>query len=96
MRLRISTRADADLESIWRYIARDNPGAAVRVEEGLHDAMRTLTEFPGMGHTRSDVANPAYRFWTVAPYVIAYRVEGETLIVVRVLHGARNFRDRLR
>jgi len=95
MNLRISKRADADVDSIWQYIARDNPPAANHVEEALHAAMRMLAEFPGLGHRRSDVANTAYRFWTVNPFIIAYRLDGDTITVIRVLHGARDFRGRL-
>lgn len=95
MKLRISRRADADLESIWQFIARDSADAADRVEAGLHDAMHTLALFPGMGHVRPDVSDPAYRFWTVTPYVIAYRLEEGALVVVRVLHGSRDFREHL-
>jgi plasmid stabilization system protein ParE len=42
-------------------------------------------------HTRADVTDKRYLFWTVGNYVIAYRVE-EELVVVRVFHGARDFR----
>jgi plasmid stabilization system protein ParE len=34
-------------------------------------------------------------FWVVGNYVIAYRMERSTLMVVRVLHGARDFREQL-
>ena len=92
MRLEISALADADIESIWQYIAQDNPLAADRTEA----AMQTLAEFPGLGHTRRDVVNPDYRFWTVKPYVISYRVERDALLVIRVLRGARDFRRQLK
>ena len=95
MNLRISKPADADLDAIWQYIARDSLPAADRVEDTLHAAMQMLAEFPGLGHARPDVANPVYRFWTVKPYLIAYRVEADSLIVVRVLHGARDIRRHL-
>ncbi len=45
-----------------------------------------------MGHTRADVTDKRYLFWVVARHVIAYRVENQELVVVRVLHGARDFR----
>lgn len=95
MRLRLSSRADADLESIWQYVARDDPRAADRLEERLHAAMQMLAEFPGVGHTRPDVANPQYRFWTVLSYLIAYRADQDTVTILRVLHGARDFRELL-
>jgi plasmid stabilization system protein ParE len=45
-----------------------------------------------MGHTRADVKDKRYRFWVAGSYVIAYRMEAHELVVVRVLHGARDFR----
>ena len=40
-----------------------------------------------------DISNKSYLFWTVGNYVIAYRITvGKELMVVRVLHSARNFR----
>jgi plasmid stabilization system protein ParE len=45
-----------------------------------------------MGHTRPDVKDKRYLFWAVGSYVIAYRVEQKALVVIRVLHGARDFR----
>lgn len=51
---------------------------------------------PGKGHTRSDVRNKVYRFWSVYSYVIACRFDDETLTVVRVVHGGRNFRKLFR
>jgi plasmid stabilization system protein ParE len=38
------------------------------------------------------VEDKRYRFWVVGSYVIAYRVEETELLVVRVIHGARDFR----
>lgn len=95
MKLRISGCADADLGAIWQYIALDDVAAADRVERDLHAAMRLLAEYPGIGHTRPDVNDRRYRFWRVHSYLIAYRVEGDTLFVVRVLHGAHDVRSQL-
>jgi plasmid stabilization system protein ParE len=91
MNYQISPRADADLDEIWTYIARDNPSAADRLEQALHEAMEQLARSPGIGHRRDD-ADERYRFWRVASYLIAYRVENDAVLVVRVLHGARNIR----
>lgn len=93
MNYRVSLLANRDLDCIWEYIASDNPIAANRVDEELHAAMKLLAEFPGMGHTRADVSDPRYLFWPVYSYVIAYRIEAEALLVVRVIHGARNIRQ---
>jgi len=92
MKYRISRRADTDIERICDYIAQDNPDAADRLDERIHRAIQLLARFPGMGHTRSDVNDKRYLFWAVGNYVIAYRVEPKELVVVRVVHGARDFR----
>jgi plasmid stabilization system protein ParE len=91
MSYRISPRADADLDEIWTYIAQDDPRAADRTEQALHEAMEQLARMPGLGHHRAD-AGDRYRFWRVASYLIAYRVEDDVVHVVRVLHGARDIR----
>ncbi len=54
--------------------------------------MQLLARFPRMGHTRPDVQDKRYLFWAVGNCVIAYRVERNDLVVVRVLHGHRDFR----
>jgi plasmid stabilization system protein ParE len=51
-----------------------------------------LARMPGVGHHRADVKSPTYRFWSVYSYVIAYRFTSRTLTVVRVVHGAMNFK----
>jgi plasmid stabilization system protein ParE len=92
MKYRISRRADKDIEEICDFIARDNLDAANRLDERIHQTIKSLAEFPGMGHTRSDVEDRRYLFWSVGNYVIAYRIERKSLVVVRIVHGARDFR----
>jgi toxin ParE1/3/4 len=92
MNYRISRQANKDIERICEGIAENNPDAADRLDEQIHRAIQLLADFPGMGHTRADVKDRRYLFWTVGSYVIAYRVDQKGLVVVRVLHGARDFR----
>ncbi len=94
MKLRISPRADADLDTIWSHIAQDSAAAANRVDEALHSAMLILAEYPGIGHTRPDVPR-GYRLWRVYSYLIVYRIEADSVIVVRVIHGSREMRHLL-
>lgn len=93
MSYRITKKANSDIEAICDYIARDNTDAADKMDERFHREIQQLVLFPGMGHRRSDVTNPQYRFWPVGKYVVAYRVEKGKVVVSRVLHGARNLRD---
>jgi plasmid stabilization system protein ParE len=88
----IRPQARVDMLEIWHYLAPESLDAANRVTEKLDAAMRGLAEMPGKGHTRSDVRDKRYRFWTVYSYVIAYMYDDASLTVVRVVHGKRNFR----
>ncbi|HWE95032.1 MAG TPA: type II toxin-antitoxin system RelE/ParE family toxin [Tepidisphaeraceae bacterium] len=92
MRYRISRVANADLDAIWHHIATDSIDAAERVDDELHKAMFLLARMPGMGHAKAGVKDPRVRFWRVYSYLIAYRIERSTLIVMRVVHAARDLR----
>jgi antitoxin ParD1/3/4/toxin ParE1/3/4 len=63
------------------------------VDEEIHASIKLLARFPGMGHQRRDVRDDRVRFWSVYSYLIAYRVDKGTLLVIRVVHGARDLRD---
>lgn len=88
-RHRETPEAREDLYSIWSYINADNPQAARRVIDGLVQACDRLVDTPRMGRARDDL-RPGLRSWVVAPYMVFYVIVGESIEVVRVLHGARN------
>jgi plasmid stabilization system protein ParE len=92
MKYRISRRANNDIEGICDRIAENDPDAADRLDARIHEAIQLLAQFPRMGHTQGDVQDKRYLFWVVGHYVIAYRVDPKELVIVRVLHGARDFR----
>jgi plasmid stabilization system protein ParE len=91
-KLLIQPQARLDLLEIWHYIAADSIQSANKVAEKLDRAIRGLIEMPGKGHTRPDVTDKRYRFWSVYSYLIAYRYDETSLTVVRVVHGRRDLR----
>jgi len=93
MKFRVSKRAHRDLDSIWRYVARKSGiETAEKVDSEIHKAVKLLSNFPGMGHEREETRGKPYRFWKIYSYLIVYRTEGRNLIVVRVVHGARDLK----
>ena len=54
-----SPQAIADLESAVRFIAKDNPDAAVRVGNALIDRVVILENFPLFGSARPPTATPS-------------------------------------
>jgi toxin ParE1/3/4 len=86
----LSEAAAGDLRDIHDHIAADDPAAARRVLEDIRTAMHRLTDHPGLGHLRDDLADEALRVWTVHSYLVIYRPDGRPLQVVRVLSGYRD------
>lgn len=84
-----SPQAIADLESTVRYIARDNPEAAVRVGNALLDRVSILESFPLIGS--SYLKRPGVRRLVSRPYIIYYRVrlDDNCVDILRYWHGAR-------
>lgn len=87
--------AERDLLEIGQHIAADSVARASRVVGGLRKAMNMLARQPLIGHERTDLAPPPYRFWPVYSYLIVYRPDVTPLPIIRVLHGARDVADLL-
>lgn len=85
-----SGRAAADLESILRYIASDNPSAARRWVAALEARCESLCTFPEMGVERPDIAQ-GLRIFPFRRSIIAYRVVPGRVRIVRVLHGGQDY-----
>lgn len=91
VRLQLTHAADADLESIWRFVAeRSGPASADRLEKALHQTFKRLAKSPAMGSLREDLAAASIRLFPHRPYLIAYRERGDGIEVLRVLHAARD------
>jgi plasmid stabilization system protein ParE len=80
----------ADLNEIWEFIAADNPGAADRVIDEIHETIRALIPFPQLGHMRSDLTSRPLRFHPLRDFLIAYAPDEKPLVVLAILHGRRN------
>jgi toxin ParE1/3/4 len=81
--------AEDDLDGIWLHIAADSPQAADRLIDRIEAAEQRLLEFPGLGRERPELLE-GVRSWPVGPYLILYRVDRPRLVIIRVVHGARD------
>jgi len=86
----LSHEATTDLRDIHDYIAADDPMAARRVLEDIRTGMHRLADHPGLGHLGDDLADEAFRVWTVHSYLVIYRPDARPLQVVPVLSGYRD------
>jgi toxin ParE1/3/4 len=89
---RLARRAKNDLQEIWLSIARDRDElTADRVTARILKSCRDHAQFPESGRLREELA-PGLRSFPVAPYMIFYRPEDDTIHVLRIVHGHRDLR----
>jgi toxin ParE1/3/4 len=71
------------------YILEENPTAALRFRQRAGRVLRRLEKFPESGRLIPEFPDLPYREVIVAPYRFFYRVQGPTVWVVAVWHGAQ-------
>ncbi len=90
MKLVWTDLAIQDIEDIWTYIAQDNRIAATKTIRQIRQATRRLIKHPETGRPGRVVGTREL----VVPgtqYVLPYLVRGETLQILAVVHGRRDY-----
>ncbi|WP_309629168.1 type II toxin-antitoxin system RelE/ParE family toxin [Brevundimonas sp.] len=87
MRLIWAPEAEADLEEGVTYIARDNVSAAIATEDRVLEAANGLRDFPNKGRARPDGRREL--IVSATPFLLVYRTEPESVLVLRVWHMSR-------
>lgn len=94
MRLRYTARALAEIEQLQDYIAERNPVAAVDMADALHAQLATLTAHPHLGRP-GRITGTRELVFSGTPYLAAYRVETDAVVILAVIHGAQRWPDTL-
>ena len=91
--IRLLQAAEEDFKEIITYIALDNPSAAEAVADKIENSLSNLSAYPLLGKIpdEEELANMGYRFLIVQNYLIFYTIEGHTIWVHRIIHGARDY-----
>lgn len=92
LKLRWTHPALADLIEAQDHIAADNAGAARAVAQRVWDAADHLRSNPQIGRPGHVVGT---REWVVArtPYLMVYRVQGDSIEILRLWHSRRNWQN---
>jgi len=90
VRVRWLRKALANLEAEADYIAQDNPAAANRIVQSVLHAVSLLRKNPALGRS-GRVAGTRELVVSGTPYIVPYRVRGDTVEILRVFHGARKW-----
>ena len=86
-----SPEAIADLVALRAYVEEDNPAAAQRIAlHILHNVESLLPNRPQMGRPGRV---PGTRELVIprTPFIVPYRLLGNTIQILRVFHGARRW-----
>ena len=83
---RLTRRAEGDLAGIADYtIERFGIEQARRYREGLESCFRMLADGPLIGRPAEGLS-PGLRRYEVQAHIVFYRIEGDGILIVRVLH----------
>jgi len=94
VRLEWSAFAIEDRDAIFDYIEEDSPHAAVLVDDRIRVQVRQLLQFPETGRP-GRVEGTRELVISRTPYIAAYRIAGDTVRILRVLHGAQLWPDEM-
>ncbi|MFT4179568.1 MAG: type II toxin-antitoxin system RelE/ParE family toxin [Thermomonas sp.] len=85
-RVRLSTKAQDDLDRLFDFLAEQDIAAAHRARAAIARAYGLIGELPLIGRKAGDGANPCLRELTVpfgnTGYVILYELEDATTITI--------------
>jgi plasmid stabilization system protein ParE len=90
-RVNITKKAEEDLQEIWKRIAKNYPLNAARFVEALYARANTLELFPERcPRIRENLfLEKEYRHLLYKKYRIIFSIDGDTVNIIRVVHGAR-------
>ncbi|HEX2941654.1 MAG TPA: type II toxin-antitoxin system RelE/ParE family toxin [Rhodopila sp.] len=91
MKVVFTQSAKSDLEQIGDYIAQDNPTRAVSFVRELRTAALALADTPRAFPVVPRYESRHIRRRPFGNYLIFYRVGTDQLIILRILHGARDY-----
>jgi toxin ParE1/3/4 len=94
VRVRLTPFAEAELEAIADYIARDNPRRALSFVRELRERCLNLADMPLAFPLVPRYEDRGVRHRVHGNYQIFYRVVGkpvERIDVLHILHSARNY-----
>ena len=95
MEIRFRPTAIDDLDTILVYIARENKQAAFKVVDAIETfCFKTLSDNPQIGSSRDELMK-GLRLFPVYGYLVCYFVRTDHIDVVRIVHGAQDYKHLL-
>jgi toxin ParE1/3/4 len=93
MRVKLTGPSRSDLTRITSWIAESNPERALSFVDELVDACNGIPNFPESHQVVGRFKGYEARRKTYGNYLIFYRIKGQTIEILRILHGAQDYSD---
>ena len=90
MRVRWLKQAGVDLETAEAFIAKHNPVAAAQIVLKIVRTVALLIHQPGIGRP-GRIPGTKELVVPETPYIVPYRIKGDTVQVLRVYHTSRKW-----
>lgn len=87
--IKMTANARADLDALWNSVAQHNIDSAEKLMERLNYRIQSLAQFPETGIPRPEIYEKL-RLLVEGDYVVLYLARDEMVIILRVVHGARD------
>ncbi|MBN2363923.1 type II toxin-antitoxin system RelE/ParE family toxin [candidate division WOR-3 bacterium] len=85
-----------DLDGIIDYISNDSIDIAIKILHRIKEKAESLKNFPERGRVVPELKFhhiENYREIIVSPWRIIYRIENDSVYIIAVFDGRRNFED---
>ena len=95
---RVAPQAEAELDNIWYYVAKESGSVEIadRLIDSITERFYLLACHPHIGRRRDEDLRPGLRSFPVGEYVIIYRVEEKDALILHVFRGSRDIEALLR
>jgi toxin ParE1/3/4 len=90
MPIRWLHKALRSLEQAHDFLAQESPEAAIQLVFKIRAATNKLASYPAMGRP-GRVDGTKELVILGSPYLVIYRVKGQRVEILRVLHGSRKY-----
>jgi plasmid stabilization system protein ParE len=88
--VRWAGRAKTDLRAAVEYIKKENPASAGAFLARALETARSLAEHSERGRVVVELDDPEVRQLLVGRYRLLYEIQGDTIWVMRIVHGSRD------
>jgi len=91
---RLAPEAEAELDDIWYYVAKESGSIEIadRLIDSLTDRLFLLSSHPYVGRRRDDDLRPGLRSFPVGEFIIIYRIQGDDVLILHIVRGSRDIK----